>query len=360
MAEGGEKTERATPRQRRKARERGQTAKSAEVTSALSLLALFVTLWLMAPRTDNLLRTLAQTNIGFAHRIDVTMTSIATLNMNWILTALNVLAPFFFVAFFVGLLSQLAQTGILFSAEPLKPDFSRLNPVKGFQRIFSIRGLVELVKNLLKLVVVAVVVYAVLKAEFFFFPRFINTGIQSSFQYSFGIALKIGIWSSVILLILALLDYIYQVYEFEKGIMMTKQEVKDEFKTMEGDPLIKRALREKGREIAFTRMMKKAEAADVVITNPMEYAVALVYEIGMPAPIVVAKGKGLIALRIRRIAEENDIPIMVDPPLARALYRVELESFVPAEHFRAVAQVLAFLAKQSTRLREKIMSGVPA
>lgn len=360
MAEGGEKTERATPRQRRRARERGQVAKSSDLTSALSLLALFLTLWLAAPRTANILRTLIQDTVGRADEYVLTLSSISTYGIQWTFAALNVLLPFFAVAVFVGLFTQFAQTGLVFSAESLKLNLSKLSPIKGFQRIFSVKGLVEMVKSLAKLAIIIVVVYGILKTEIVFFPQFINADLDSSFDYSFGVAIRIGLWSSVVLLILAILDYTYQVYEFEKSIKMSKQEVKDELKTLEGDPLIKQALRRRAREIAFSRMLDRAAEADVLITNPNHYSVAIVYELGMPAPRVTAKGVDYLALRMRDIARENNIAIVEDPPLARALYRIENDDFIPVEHFKAVAEILAFVARQDSRLRMKITEGSAA
>ncbi len=360
MAEGGERTERATPRQRRRARERGQVAKSNEITSALSLLALFLTLWFAGSRTQGLMTGMVTETVGAADSILITDASISKYASDWILLTLSVLLPFFAAAVVIGLGTQVMQAGIVFSAHPLKPDLSRLDPVRGLKRIFSMRGLFELFKGLLKIVIVGAVVWAILRGEAYDFPRFLNTDITSSFMYSFALAVKIGVWTSAVLLILAILDYLYQHYEHEKSLMMTKQEVKDEFKTMEGDPLIRRHIRERGRQIAMARMMQEAAKADVLITNPEHYAVAVVYEIGMAAPRVVAKGKGFVALRLREIAKDNGISIIEDPPLARALYRVELGAEIPIEHFRAVAQILAFLARQDERLRRRITAGQAA
>jgi flagellar biosynthetic protein FlhB len=356
LAEGGERTERATPRQRRKARERGQVARSNELTSALLLLALFVTLSAASDRTGGLFRALTLDTIGRADQLRLDQSTIMRYTAEWVAASLNILAPFFLVAIAVGLLTQVAQTGGIVSAHPLQPDLSRLNPVRGFQRLFSLRGFVELAKSLAKLAVVGIIVYVILKTEMFNFPGLIGASIESSFASSFGIALRIGIWTSVALLILAIFDYAYQVYEFEKGIRMTKQEVKDELKTEEGDPLIKRTLRERGRQIAFTRMMKRAAEADVVITNPTHYSVAILYEFGMTAPRVTAKGKGYIALKIREVARENGVPIVEDPPLARALYATEIDDYIPAEHFRAVAQILAFLARSNERIKARLVA----
>lgn len=360
MAEGGDRTERATPRQRRRARERGQVAKSNEITSALSLLALFITLWVAGGRTQTLMTGMVLDTVGAADSIVITDASIAKYTTDWMLVGLNVLWPFFAAAVVIGLGTQVMQAGIVFSSHPLKPDLSRLDPIRGLKRIFSMRGLFELAKGLLKLAIVGTMVYAILKGEAYAFPRFLDTDVSSSFMYSFALAVRIGVWTSAVLLILAILDYLYQHYEHEKSLMMTKQEVKDEFKTMEGDPLIRRHIRERGRQIAMARMMQEAAKADVLITNPEHYAVAVVYEIGMTAPRVVAKGKGFVALRLREIAKENGVSIVEDPPLARALYKVELGGEIPIEHFRAVAQILAFLARQDERLRRRITAGQAA
>lgn len=360
MAEGGEKTEKATPRQRRRARERGQVAKSSEITSSLSLLALFLTLWLVSSRTQSLMTGIFRDTVGAAATINLTDASIAKHSADWILAAISVTLPFFIAAVVVGLGTQVMQTGIIFTAHPLKPDLSRLNPMKGLKRIFSMRGVFELFKGLMKIALVGTVVYMILRGEIYDFPRFLNTDVNSSFMYAFALAVKIGVWTSAVLLILAILDFMYQQYEHEKSLMMSKQEVKDEFKSMEGDPLIRRHLRERGRQIAMSRMMQEAAKADVLITNPEHYAVAIVYESGMSAPQVVAKGKGFVALKLKEIAKASGISIIEDPPLARALYRVELGEDIPVEHFRAVAQILAFLARQDERIRRRMTAGQAA
>jgi len=252
------------------------------------------------------------------------------------------------------LLVNFLQVGLVVSAHPLNPDINRLNPIKGFQRIFSMRALVDLVKNLLKLIVVAVVAGSVIAHAW---PNMLTTIAMApphavDLAQSYG--LKIAVFCAGLLLILGILDYIYQRYEHEKSIRMSKQEVKDEYKNLEGDPLIKRRIREMGRSIIMRRMMEALKTADAVITNPTHYAVAVLYELDWPAPKIVAKGVDYMALRLIRYAEENNVPIYQQPSLAKALYSLELDQYIPANLFKAVARVLAHLSRFDRKLRRKL------
>jgi flagellar biosynthetic protein FlhB len=255
------------------------------------------------------------------------------------------LMPFFVVFVLAALGGSLLQHGGVFTFETILPKFSKVNPIQGFSRLFSMRSLVELFKSIGKMVIIGFAVYLGLEKSIpevvglldHDIPRIIAFLAETSLGVMWRVALAFtGI---------ALLDFIYQQYEHLKGLRMTKQEIKDELKQMEGDPLLKGRIRQIQREMAQRRMMQEVPKADVVITNPTHVAVALKYTPGkMSAPAVVAKGAGLIAARIREVAREHTVPLVENPPLARTLYReVDLNHTIPPALFKAVAEVLAYV-----------------
>ncbi|MBF0126390.1 MAG: flagellar biosynthesis protein FlhB, partial [Magnetococcales bacterium] len=237
------------------------------------------------------------------------------------------------------------QNGFMFSVEPLMPKLSKLNPVAGFKRLFSMRSLVDLIKSIIKMTLISLVVYWSIKGSLDEIMGLTATSLDH-------VVLTLGersldvLWRvTLVFLAIALLDFMYQKYEHIKALRMTKQEVKDELKQMEGDPLVKSRIRQIQREMAQRRMMAEVPKADVVITNPTHFAVALLYQQGkMSAPKLTAKGRGRVAERIREVARSNGVPIVENPPLARSLFKdVDLERLVPPELFKAVAEVLAYV-----------------
>jgi flagellar biosynthetic protein FlhB len=227
----------------------------------------------------------------------------------------------------------------------MMPNLSKLNPIQGIARMFSLRSLQELIKSLLKIAVVGTIAYSSVKKALPDFVAMMDMDIGASMAMVGGLIVQIAIKVALALLFLAFLDFIFQKYEFEKSIRMTKQEVKDEYKQREGDPLVRSRIRQRQREIALRRMMREVPKADVIITNPIFLAIALRYVADeMHAPKVVAKGAGEIAERIRDIAEENGVPIMVDPPLAQSLFKLtDVDDFIPPALFKAVAEILAYV-----------------
>jgi flagellar biosynthetic protein FlhB len=350
------KTEPATPRKRRKAREKGQVARSVEVVSAVTLLLVFGAVSLLQGYMGDTFNRLFRQLVGNAGGMDISTETLPGIFNLVITMTLTLLGPVLIVVFAAGLLSSMAQVGLVFSSDPITPKLDRINPINGFKRLFSLRAAFDTLKNLLKILAVAVIVVMILRAEAPVLLMLSGMTPEAAFAAVFRIALKIGFVSSAVLLILALLDYAYQRFEFEKGVRMSKREVKDEMKEQEGDPLIKRRLREFGRAIAFRRMMQRVKEADVVITNPTQYAVALLYEPEFAAPRIIAKGKDYMAERIRREAMKHGIPLYEDRYLAQALYRLEVDDIIPPALFQAVAQVLAFLTRVDEKLRRKLSS----
>lgn len=342
---GQERTIPATPRRRQEARRKGQVAKSREVNSALMLMAALAALGLLGPK---LLQGIADTfGMFFAMPGSLSMNSADAIAI--LLFALQrvfvLLTPFFLAMVGVALVSNLMQVGILFSSDSILPKAERISPIQGFKRLFSVRSLIELLKSLMKIGVVGYVCYFTLRQAVPGLATLADRGVNEVFYYLGDVGFRIGLRSGFVLLVIAVLDYAFQRYEFEQSIKMTPEEFKREMREMEGDPMIRARVRSIQREMAQRRMMEAVPEAEVVVTNPTEYAVALKYDSeSMAAPIVVAKGRRLIAQKIRDLAEGHGIPIVEDPPLARALYKqVEIGGTIPEALYRAVAEILAYV-----------------
>jgi flagellar biosynthetic protein FlhB len=346
MAEGNdqEKTEQATPKKREEARRKGQIAQSQEIpTVAILLSALtyffFGGTWMFHQLTNVLRRIfqdVAQTTVSIA--------SIQMLLWRLFQESIVLLIPLFLVVMVAGVASNIAQFGFMITGEPLVPKFSKMDPIKGFKNLISLRGLVELVKSVIKIVIIGGMAYRILKGEFDRIPGLIDLTVIDMLAFAGSTFLKLGFYTCLVLVFLAGLDFTYQYWQHEKDLRMSKQEVKDEYKQREGDPKIKARIRSAQREMAMRRMMQAVPDATVVITNPTHLAIALKFERNMPAPVVVAKGAGRIAERIREIATQNDIPIVEQKPLARTIYKtVEINQSIPAELYHAVAEVLAYV-----------------
>ena len=343
-----EKTEPATSRRRQEARKKGQVAKSMELSSALILLAGFSMLAVYGPVMFlNLQRYLRWTlsPAVLVHMSRLNEYNVTFLNRDMFFFSAKIMFPFVAVILAVSLAINYMQVGFKVAPEAIKPKFSKLNPLSGFKRIFSLRSVTELLKSILKVTIVAWVCYSTIRNSL---PQFVNMTIMETREATalfamttITLALKIAL----LLVLLAILDWMYQKYDFDKSIKMSKQEVKDEYKQREGDPLVRRRIREKQRELAVRRMMAAVPHADVVITNPVELAIALQYVADdMHAPKVVAKGGGVVAERIKEVAKENKVPIVENKPLAQALFKLtDVGDFVPPQLFKAVAEILAYV-----------------
>ena len=354
MAEEGERTEPGTPRQHQRARQRGQVARSVELVSACLLFTVFLLLFKLEGYLSGGFTAYFRDTAGRADQIDLSASYLPQFTLEQLLWLYRLMAPFVLGGVLVALIVNFLQVGMVFSVQPLNPDLNRINPSRGFQRLFSMHALVELLKSLLKLTLVAVVAFGILYRSAPGLLSSVAMAPESGVALAMSVGWRIAVYACGLLLVLAILDYLFQRYEFEKSIRMTKQEVKDEYKNQEGDPQIKRRIREMGRRIIMSRMFEKLKTADAVITNPTHLAVAVQYELDWPAPRVVAKGKDYLAARIVRYAEEMSIPVYEQASLARALYAVELDQFVPAALFKAVARVIAHLARYDERLRRKL------
>ncbi|MED4989875.1 MULTISPECIES: flagellar biosynthesis protein FlhB [Bacillaceae] len=348
----GEKTEKATPRKRQEVREKGQVAKSADINTAIVMLVVFLVLYFLGTfYKEKLLHFMYQSFEQYA-RVDLTIDSVHRLSITWLKNMAMLVAPIFFAAVIAACLANFLQVGFLFTTEPLKMKWNRLDPVQGFKRMISLRAIVELLKSLLKISVVGLVTFALLWFQIDHILSLTTKSISTTLSSLASLTAKMGLYASSALLFLAIFDYLYQRFDFEKNIRMSKQDIKDEYKKTEGDPLIKSKIKQKQREMAMRRMMQEVPKADVVITNPTHYAVALKYEDGkMDAPMVVAKGVDYVALKIKQLAKEHDVVTVENRPLAQALYRqTEVGDMIPEEFFKAVAEILAYVY----RLKRKV------
>ena len=340
----GDKTEEPTSKRRNDARKKGQVAKSQELNTAFVLLAGFLVLKVFWEYMYSNVADYSAYVFSHAHEKGTGVEDV----MNIFLDVVNVLVttafPVMIGVLIFALAVNLYQVGFMVSTERLEPKLSNLNPISGFGRLFSKRSLVELVKSLFKIIVIGFFLYLYLKDEIPFMPYFIYYDLPHSLA---EIADKIFVMSFqviAVIMVLAAADYAYQRWQMTQDLMMTKQEVKDEYKQMEGDPQIKGKIRQKQRQMAMARMMQEVPKADVIVTNPTHLAIALLYQKGMVAPKIVAKGQDLVAEKIKSIARENRIPIVENKPLARALYSaVEIGDFVPHDLYQAVAEVLAYV-----------------
>ena len=357
MAEqsGGEKTLPASPQKRRKAREDGRVARSQDLSAAFALIAALFTIRFLGP---GLMDKMVAIFVYYFGNADILLADSGsfpriTAQAMWFLVPL--LAPFLLVMMIIGVTTNVLQVGFLFTGKPLVPKLSKLNPFAGFGSLFSPRAGAELVKSILKVTVVGYIVWVT-------GDGWINKLVGLMDLTPVAMVSCVGgmtftLWWRIVLsmLILGVLDYGFQRWQYERGLMMTQQEAKEEMKEYEGDPRIKQRIRQIQRQIAMQRMMAEVPKADVIVTNPIRYAVALRYDpMSMAAPIVVAKGARLIAERIRNLATEHDVPIVQKPELARAMFKsVEIGHAVPEHLFRAVAEVLAYVYRIDRR-KEKI------
>ena len=349
----GEKTEKATPKKRQDSRKKGQVLKSQEVSAAALLLIMFGFMFVYAKiiyeRLANLMKDFFINDIFIEN---ITAEVALEIYFDMLMEMAVMLLPVMGVAMLAGIGANFLQFGLLFSLHPLKMDLKKMDPIKGIKKIISMRSLINLVKSLLKVTLIGTATTAVIVI---YLDDVLTLGfhtpeeILSTVAYLTGL---MGLVAAVMLIFIAIIDCFYERFEYEKNLKMSKQDIKDEHKNAEGDPLIKSKIRQRQREMAMRRMMQEVPNADVVITNPTHYAIALKYdEDSMDAPRIVAKGTDFIAQKIKMIAKENDVIMVENRPLARAMYdQVEIGDQVPEEFFKAVAEILAYVY----RIKRKI------
>lgn len=349
------KTETATPRKREESRKRGQVARSVEVNTAAGLLGAWMLMHFWGAFMIQELADICRFAWGNLGHFRMSMGEFQRYLMTFNLKLFMLLLPLFVGVFLIGVLSNVAQIGFLFSAEPLALKPENLNPAQGFKRLFSRRTAIEFLKNMIKIVLVATVTAVTLWSRLPALMLLLQSDLGGFFSQVGAMTSQLFLRLGLALLGLAALDFWYQRYEFEESIKMSKQEIKDEFKQLEGDPQIKARVRQLQRENSRKRMLSDLPNADVVITNPTHLAVAVQYDgKNMDAPRVVAKGARLMAERIKEMAREYDIPVMENKPLARAIYEsTPVGSQVPGTLFTAVAELLAFVYQMQGKLVQK-------
>ena len=349
----GEKTEPATPKKRQEMRQKGQIPRSKELVTAIVLLISFWSMRLLSPYIVKDLIAGMRIFLSFPKDIDSRFTNenIMQIFLQCLFIILKVLAPILIIIALVVIIVNYLQVGAVFTVKPLMPNINKLNPVEGFKRLFSKSTFVELLKSILKIGIIGYVVYDYLMDNYSVLPELLNMNMERSTVFIGNTIINVGIRAAVVLLVLSVFDYGFQIWNYEKDIRMSKQEIKDEYKLTEGNPQIKSKIKERQRQLSLRRMMAEVPHADVIITNPTHFAVAVKYDAAASdAPMVIAKGKDLIAQKIKDTAKENNVTIVENKPLAQTLYKsVEVGEKIPGELYKAVAEVLAFVYS----LREK-------
>lgn len=344
--DAGEKTEKATPKKRRDQRKKGNIFTSKDLVTAFFILIMFYSLKLLGPFYY---KTLSESMIYWLKATDgsllIDKSNLSVLVLEISKTVAIVAGPLLLIGIFVNVLFTGAQTRFLFSKEALKPKFNRLNPIEGFKRLFSLKSLVEIVKSLIKIAVIIAIIYDDIKKNFVYAAKLFDVDIITAVVYLCSAILSSALTIGGVFIFIGILDYGYQWYDYEKNLKMSKQEIKEEYKQMEGDPQIKGQIKQKQREMAQKRMMQEVPNADVIVRNPTHYAIAIQYDPQKAgAPLVIAKGKDYVAQKIIEIAEENKILMTENVPLAHALYdEVDLGREIPSAFYKEVAEILAWV-----------------
>jgi len=340
----GEKTEPATDKRREEARERGNVPKSQDLESVVVLLAAFMTLKSFGPDMVAIWGDYMRYTLTSVISTDLTLPNVLLIMNQFIVIMLKSLAPILMVIMLTATAVNLMQVGFLFTLEPFVPDIDRLNPISGLSNIFSWKMIAELVKSILKILVVAYVPYSTMREQLPSLIRFIQLEPMPSVIILMKLLFSMSVKIILMLLALAVGDWFFQLWRHEENLKMSKEDIKEEYKQREGDPKVKAKIRERQRRMASKRMMEEVPKATVVVTNPTHIAIALRYETesGMSAPQVVAMGTGMIARKIKEIATEHGVPIIENKPLARTLHKmVDVGDEIPSELFHAVAEILA-------------------
>ena len=340
-----DKTESATPKKREDARKKGQVAVSREIPSVFILFMTMGVFFFLGGQMFNNLSSMMRDALQNSITLELQELSVVRIFSAILGKLFWILFPLMTAIMLAGIAANLSQFGILFTGKTLIPKLSKLNPLSGMKRLFSLRSLVEVAKALLKILIIGLVAYATLRRHFSFLPELMRMEVLDILSFTGRVSLEICLYTCLSLIILAGLDYAFQRWQYENDLKMTKQEVKEEWKQREGDPIVKARIKRVQLEMAHRRMMAEVPTADVVITNPTQLAVALKFDTEkMDAPQVVAKGAGYVAARIREIAESSGVPVLEQKPLAQALFKsVELRETIPLTLYRAVAEVLAYV-----------------
>lgn len=355
---GGEKTEPATSKKLNDIRKEGQVAKSKELITAVSLMSLFIILKIYLSKLGTgLIDVYTQVYNSISKVVDdsyngLPIRTAGSVMQQVIIDMIKLVIPILLVAIVIAILGNMLQQKWMVTAKPLQPKFSKISPISGFKRMFSVRQLVELIKSIAMISIIMIVVYNTVKSKMDILLTFYDVGLNTALSTIGSIIIDLGIKISAVFLIVGFADLFYQRIKFKNDNMMTKQEIKDEFKNTEGDPQVKGQIKRRMQEVSRRRMMQQLPEADVVITNPTHFAVALKYEPDAgKAPVVIAKGADYLAFQIKDKAKEYNIAIVENKPLARILYHnIDIGMEIPPELYQAVAEILAVVMRTNNRL----------
>ncbi len=345
----GEKTEKPTPKRRQKARSEGQVAISKEIATALTLIIGFLSLKVLGGYMYKQIANVMNFNFTLIQDLEIMVSEDYILDffIYMIIRCIIIAGPICIVAMIIGIVTNLLQVGWHPTTKPLQPKFDAFNPATGFKRLFSFKQVVDAIISIFKIIFLTIVIYNEVKDEIYQLKNIVYMDLMPAIIYICNLCIDIGLKVGYFFIIIAILDFSYQRYSHTKKLKMSKQDIKEEFKQMEGDPIIKSKIRQKMRESSLKRMMQEVPNADVVITNPTHFAVAIKYDREKEgAPVVLAKGVDHLAQKIKNVAKENKVEIVENKPLARALYNtVDVGKEIPPELYQAVAEVLAFVYK---------------
>ncbi len=350
-----EKTEKPTAKKRNDQRKEGNVFQSKEVGIAASLIILFVAFRFLYSTIESTLTNSIKSFFSLVGTIDILHTSdIYQLLIEGLIDFAIASVPLLIVASVIGIIAAVAQTRGLVSFKSIQPKFSRMNPLNGIKNLFSLKGLIELLKSILKIIILFYIIYMTLSDEVTKLPKMMDMSVAEAVPVLGEMLWSVSLKVMIAFAFVAGADYMYQRWDYEKKLRMTKQEIKEEYKMTEGDPKVKGQIKQKQQAMSRQRMMQAVPEANVVIRNPTHFAVALKYDSEKnSAPIIVAKGEDYMALKIIEIAQEHNIPVMENKPLARALYaEVDVDREIPSEFYGPVAEVLAFVYS----LKEKELS----
>ncbi|MBU3159026.1 fused FliR family export protein/FlhB family type III secretion system protein [Clostridium frigoris] len=346
-ADSGEKTEEATPKKKSESKKKGQVAKSKELSSTTTLLTVTILMVTLGAYTLDNLKGILILFLNNYLNFTLTEYTFKTVLLVSLMKFAILILPIVVPIMIMGIVASLMQSGFIFTGEPLKPDLKKLDPISGFKKMFSMRSVVDLMKNLAIVTVISIIAYKFVKNNYMQIMTYGSLKIEAILAAFGSLVVDIFFKIALFMLIISIIDFAYQKYKHNKELKMSMQEIKEEYKQQEGDPQIKSKIRQKQREMASGRMMQDVPDATVVITNPTHLAIAIKYEQGGDgAPIVVAIGADNVAIKIKEIASENDIPIIENKPLARLIYKeLDVGSEIPADMYQAVAEILALVYK---------------
>lgn len=356
MSDKQNRTEEATPKRLRDARKKGQVAKSQDLSSAASFFLFVILIGVLGQYLLTNSLGYMKNALSIDYGVDISHVNARVMLLNSMMQYGILLLPFAGIAVITGIAANLIQTGFLFTLEPIKPNLTKLNPLTGLKGIFSKKALFNLAKNILKLILVLYLTYNTLSESI---PQILNSGSIGSeklFYFLMDFLKGLSMNIAVAMLALAIIDYVFQRRDYKKNLRMSKQEIKDEYKEMEGDPHIKSVRQQKQRQLAMSRMMAGIKNSTVVITNPTHIAIALRYDGEKDkAPVVTAKGADYVAQKIKEAAKEHNVPIIENKTLARAMYqKVEINDYIPIEFYKAIAEILALVYQIREKNKHKI------